>query len=99
MKAFALVALLLAAPVARAAEDAPLVLVAGQVAPVDGLLLPDSLAIESAKELAACRAEVPALKDAVAKSPSALVVVLIAVAALAVGGGVGAGVALSVSKQ
>lgn len=77
---------------AWAADDAPVQLAAGDVAPVSGVLLPDALAVRRAKELTALRAEVEAIKAAPEPLPPALVVGLV-VLGVVVGGAAGYGIA------
>lgn len=86
MKALAL-ALLVALPCA--AQDAPVVLDAGQPAPTRGLLLPEALAIQTAQEKAQLTAENASLKKAIESTPAWWIVPVSVVAALAVGFGVG----------
>ena len=91
MKALAVVlALSLAAPAFGQAADAPVALKKGDVAPVDGLLLPDAAAIAAAKRLAAAEAERDELRKAPVVAPWA--VVLIGVLAAGVGVGVTVGI-------
>ena len=98
MKAVLLSALLVLPSLARAADDAPTVLHAGDAAPVSGVLLPDALAVRDGKELASCRAELPALRKSVADAPSVPVVVALVVAGVVLGGAAGAGVAYAVKR-
>lgn len=91
MKALAAsLALLLVAP-AYAADDAPIIIRAGEQAPTSGILLPDAVAVEQAKRIRACEAERDALKAAVGV-PVGLVVVAV-VLGLAAGGAAGYAVA------
>lgn len=91
MKALALVlAVSLASPV-WAADDAPVLLAAGEVAPVAGVLLPDALAVRRAKELVACDAERTSLKAAPAPLPPLAVVGLVVLGIVA-GGAAGYGI-------
>ena len=91
----ALVLCLGLANVARAADDAPVIMVAGDPAPVAGVLLPNDLAVRRAKELTALRTENAELKAAPAGMPVGLVVLLV-VAGVVAGGAVGYGVAKAV---
>jgi hypothetical protein len=90
-RVLSLVLCLSLANVARAADDAPVIMVAGDPAPVAGVLLPNDLAVRRAKELTALRAENESLKKD-AGTPIALVVVLVALGVVA-GGAAGYGVA------
>jgi hypothetical protein len=86
------------ANVARAAaDDAPVIMVAGDPAPVAGVLLPNDLAVRRAKELTALRAENESLKKD-AGTPIALVVVLVALGVVA-GGAAGYGVARATASK
>lgn len=85
------------ASVARAADDAPVIMVAGDPAPVAGVLLPNDLAVRRAKELTALRAENESLKKE-AGAPIALVVVLVALSVVA-GGAAGYGVARATAPK
>lgn len=92
MKALAAsLCVLLAAP-AYAADDAPIVIAAGEQAPVSGLLLPNALAVEQARRIRACEAERDALKAAPAPLPPLAVVGLVVLAVVA-GGAAGYGIA------
>ena len=91
----ALVLCLGLANVARAADDAPVIMVAGDPAPVTAVLLPNDDAGLSAKELTALRTENEALKAAPAGMPVGLVVLLV-VAGVVAGGAAGYGVAKAV---
>ena len=75
-------------------SDAPVVMQAGDPAPVGGVLLPNELAVRRAKELASLRVEVAELK-AKPEGVSVPVVVLLVVAAAVVGGAAAAGVVLA----
>ena len=81
------------ANVAHAADDAPVIMVAGDPAPVAGVLLPNDLAVRRARELTALRAENESLKKD-AGAPVGLVVALI-VAGVVLGGAAGYGVAMA----
>lgn len=83
------------ANVARAADDAPLLMQPGDVAPSAGVWLPNELAVRRAQELTRLRAENQSLKDS-AGVPVALVVGLV-VAGVVAGGFAGYGVARAVS--
>lgn len=74
--------------------DAPVVLQAGDPAPVGGVLLPNELAVRRAKELAGLRVENAELK---AQPPgiSVPIVILLVVAGVVVGGAAGAGVVMA----
>jgi hypothetical protein len=94
VKALALVlAVSLAAP-AWAADDAPVLLTAGEVAPVAGVLLPDALAVRRAKDLVGCQAEVTSLKAAPAPLPPLAIVGLV-VLGVVVGGAAGYGISVA----
>jgi hypothetical protein len=84
---------LVLASYARAADDKPLVLLAGDPAPIAGVLLPVELATRRAQELSACRVEVPELRKAVLAAPAPWVVVVLVVAGIAAGGAAGYGIA------
>jgi hypothetical protein len=80
---------------AFAADDAPVLLKAGDPAPVAGVLLPDALAVRKAQSSAACNVERDALKEVALKStplPPLVVVGLIALGVV-VGGAAGFGIA------
>lgn len=78
----------------RAADDKPLVLLAGDPAPFAGTLLPTKLADRRAKEVAACRDELPDLRKAALKAqPAPWLVVVLVVAGIAAGGAAGYGIA------
>lgn len=82
-RAVALVVLVLSLR-SYAADDAQAMLQPGDPAPVAGILVPDALAVRRAQELAACRVEIPVLREKLEAAPSpALVVVLIAAGLLA----------------
>lgn len=81
-----------------AADDAPVLLQAGDPAPVAGVLLPDALAVRRARELAACNVELPKLREGLKASPTPLVVVLVAVGSALVGAAVAVGVVKATSK-
>jgi hypothetical protein len=85
---------LLAVP-AYAADDAPIMLPAGAVAPVAGVLLPDALAVTQAQRVRACEAERESLK-ADAGKPNVGLIVLAAVLGVVVGGAAGVAVATAV---
>jgi len=80
-----------------AADDAPVVLRAGDPAPVQGVLLPDALAVRRARELVAMRAEVESLKKD-AGVPVGLVVLAVALGVVA-GGAAGYGVAVATAPK
>lgn len=84
MRALALV-VALAVGAAQAQESmAPVVLEAGQAAPIKGVLVPEAKAVELAKSIKACEAE----RDVLRKTPAEVpwgVVVAIAVGGLVVG--------------
>lgn len=90
MKALALM-LVFALP--AAAQDAPLVgteslavqLKQGEVAPVDGLLLPDASAIAAAKRLAAAEATATEATTALKSQPSTAMLIVGAVIVLGLG--------------
>ena len=91
MRTLALVlAVSLAAPV-WAADDAPVLLAAGEVAPVAGVLLPSDVAVRRAKEHVACEAENTSLKAAPAPLPPLAVVGLVVLGIVA-GGAAGYGI-------
>ena len=92
----AILASLLIANAAFAADDAPIIVRAGDVMPVSGVLLPDALAVRRAQDLVACKAEVASLTPVVRDSVSPAVVVLIAVGGVLLGGAVGFAVARAV---
>lgn len=92
-----LVLVLSLANVARAADDAPVVMQAGDPAPVSGVLLPNDLAVVRAKELTRLRVENESLKKD-AGTPIGLVVVLI-VAGVVAGGAAGYGVARATAPK
>lgn len=97
MKALAAsLALALALP-CYAADDAPVVLQAGAVAPVAGLLLPDAIAVTQAKRVKACEAERDSLK-ADAGVPVAVVVLSVVLGVVA-GGAVGYGIATAATAK
>lgn len=83
-------ALLLAVP-AYAADDAPIVLQAGAVAPVAGVLLPDAVAVAAAQRLKGCEAERDSLKAAPGPLHPAVVVALVVLGVVA-GGAAGYGI-------
>lgn len=85
------------ANVARAADDAPVVLQPGDPAPVAGVLLPNDLAVVRAKELTRLRVENASLKKD-AGTPIGLVVVLI-VAGVVAGGAAGYGIARATAPK
>lgn len=89
-----MLALLALPALADPPADAPVVLRAGEVAPVDGLLLPDAAAIQAAQRLAACEARVPVLEAGVRAAPPWWVLPVVAVVAA----GIGVGVGLSVRR-
>lgn len=74
--------------------DAPVVMQAGDPAPVGGVLLPNELAVTRAKELASLRVEVAELR-AKPEGVSVPVVALLVIAGVVVGGAAGAGVVLA----
>lgn len=82
---------------AWAADDAPVIMVAGDPAPVAGVLLPNDLAVRRAKELTALRAENESLKKD-AGTPVGLVVALI-VAGVVAGGAAGFGIAKATAPK
>lgn len=88
-----LLALALSAP-AWAADDAPVVLAAGDIAPVAGVLLPDAVAVDRARELVACRIERDALKGQPPPMPPLVVVGLVVLGVVA-GGAAGYGIAVA----
>ncbi len=81
-----------------AADDAPVVLHAGDPAPVQGVLLPDALAVRRARELAALRVENEALKAAPAPLPPLAVVGLVVLGVVA-GGAAGFGIAKATAPK
>jgi hypothetical protein len=83
-------ALVMALP-AHAADDAPIIVRAGEQAPMSGILLPDVVAVEQAKRIRGCEAERDSLKAAV--SVPVGLVVLGVVLGIAVGGAAGYAVA------
>ena len=95
MKALALVLAVSLTARAWAADDAPVLLAAGEVAPVAGVLLPNDVAVRRAKELVACDAERTSLKAAPAPLPPLAVVGLVVLGVLA-GGAAGYGIAKAV---
>jgi hypothetical protein len=84
-----LVACLALPAAAQEPADAPVVLKAGEAAPVSGVLLPDKLAVSSAAEVAGCRVEVPELKAEVQRRPTVGFVILLVAGALVVGAAAG----------
>jgi hypothetical protein len=92
-----LVLVLSLASYAAEPADAPVILAAGDPAPVAGVLLPNNLAVRRAKELTALRAETEALKKETG-TPVALVVALIVVGVVA-GGAAGYGVARATRRS
>lgn len=91
MKALAVsLALVMALP-AHAADDAPIIVRAGEQAPMSGILLSDAVAVQQAKRIKGCEAERDALK-ASAGIPVGLVVLGV-VLGVAVGGAAGYAVA------
>ena len=78
----------LSVPAWAQTADAPVVLQAGDPAPVAGVLLPDALAVRRAKELEGLRAETVSLKEDAGKVPVGLIV-LVAVLGVVVGGAAG----------
>ena len=97
MRSALLVALLLA-HLASAADDAPVVLQAGDPAPFPGLLAPTDLAVRRAQELAACRVENPELRKAVLDAPSPALVVVLVVLGVFAGAAGGYGVARAMAR-
>lgn len=98
MRMLALTLALLLVPRAYAADDAPVVLHAGDPAPVSGVLLPDGLAVRRAAELASLRVEVEELKKAPAPLPPLAVVGLVVLGVVA-GGAAGFGIAKATEKR
>jgi len=96
VKAFALIALILAAPTRAADSDAPAVihLEPGEPSPGSGLFLSDANAITQAQRIKRCEAKAAELE----RSPKAVDVVLWAVGGLIVGAVVG-GVVVGVVKK
>lgn len=93
----ALVLALSLSNVARAADDAPVVLQAGDPAPMAGVLLPNDLAVVRAQELTRLRVENASLKKD-AGTPIGLVVALV-VAGVVLGGAAGYGVAKATAPK
>ena len=93
-----LVLVLSLANVARAADDAPVVMQAGDPAPVAGVLLPNNLAVVRAQELTRLRVENQALKDA-PQGVSVPVVVVLVLSGLVLGAAAGAGVVLATAPK
>jgi hypothetical protein len=90
-------ALVVALPCYAQQADAPVaapavVLSAGDVAPMHGLLLSDAAAIDAAKRLAASEAEAKSLRESIKQAPPWWGYVLIGVAALGAGVGLGYGI-------
>lgn len=98
MKMLALVLVLALVPNAYAADDAPVVLHAGDPAPVSGVLLPDGLAVRRAAELASLRVENAELKAQPAPLPPLAVVGLVVLGVVA-GGAAGFGIAKATGKK
>lgn len=98
MKMLALTLMLALTSRAYAADDAPVVLHAGDPAPVSGVLLPDGLAVRRAAELASLRVEVEELKKAPAPLPPLAVVGLVVLGVVA-GGAAGFGIAKATEKR
>jgi hypothetical protein len=71
------------------------VLAAGEVAPVAGVLLPDALAVRRAKDFVGCQAEVTSLKAAPAPLPPLAIVGLVVLGIVA-GGAAGYGISKAV---
>ena len=93
MRALAIaVALVCGVALADPPADAPVVMKAGEAAPVDGVLLPDSRAILVAKRLTACEAAKPVLEKGVNESAPWWVVPVVVV--VAAGAGIGVGLSL-----
>lgn len=77
--------------VARAEGDAPVILKAGDPAPVDGLLQPTDLAIRIERERIALRTENEELKKHIEKSTPIHPVVLVVLGVVVLGAGAAAG--------
>jgi hypothetical protein len=84
---------------ALAADDAPLVMNAGDVAPVKGVLLPDALAIRSEAERQGLRAENAELKKAVQAAPTPVLVVVLVVGSVVVAGAAGFGIGYAAAAK
>ena len=87
------VLLVLALSVPAWADDAPVLLKAGDPAPASGVLLPDALAVRRAQELKALRVENEELAKSVKSKPEPWVVVLLVAAGVVAGGLAGYGIA------
>lgn len=90
-------ALVVALPCYAQQADAPVaapavVLSKGDVAPMHGLLLSDSAAIDAAKRLAASEAEAKSLRESIKAAPPWWVAVVVGVVALGAGVGLGYGI-------
>lgn len=95
--------LVLALPCYAQQADAPVaapavVLSAGDVAPMHGLLLSDAAAIDAAKRLAAAEARAASLEASVKASPPWWIPALVGVLALGAGVGLGYGISVAASK-